>query len=240
MTRWKAAGIHLSISILIGAIAFALLYFVLYPPPWFGAAGADELVLLLLGVDIALGPLLTLAVFVPAKRSLKFDLACIALLQLSALLYGLHIMWVARPVFIVAAVDRIELVYANSLEQSDLDKAEVTHLGRLPTFGPKYVDLRDSVGEETVAIVHSALSGRDKHLLPKYYVDWRVGTTEKLRLKAVSMKTVSERCDLTINELHEICASCFALPMAGRGRDYAALINPQSGKIVAVLPGSLW
>jgi hypothetical protein len=40
------------------------------------------------GRDLALGPLLTLIVFEPGKPSLKFDLSCIVLLQLGALLYG--------------------------------------------------------------------------------------------------------------------------------------------------------
>ncbi len=75
MSRWKAAGIHLSISILIGLVVGALLFGVWYPPPFFHAAGADMLVLLLVGVDVVLGPLLTLIVFKSGKRGLKFDLA---------------------------------------------------------------------------------------------------------------------------------------------------------------------
>src|SRR3982750_4022373 len=99
MSRWKAAGIHLLISCGIGLIVGALLFGVWYPPPYFHAAGADVLVLLLVSVDLTLGRLLTLVVFKSGKRGLKFDLALIAIIQTAALIYGMSIVLVSRPVF---------------------------------------------------------------------------------------------------------------------------------------------
>ena len=46
------------------------------------------LILLMIGVDVVIGPLLTLIVFDPKKKHLKFDLVVIAALQLAALAYG--------------------------------------------------------------------------------------------------------------------------------------------------------
>ena len=83
MSRWKAAGIHLSISLAIGLLVGALLFGVWYPPPYFHAAGADELILLLVGIDIVLGPLMTLVIFRSGKRGLKFDLTVIGLVCLA-------------------------------------------------------------------------------------------------------------------------------------------------------------
>jgi hypothetical protein len=120
MTRWKAASIHLGISTLIGAVAAALMLGMWYPPPFFRAAGADELILLLVGVDLVIGPLLTLIVFRTGKRGLKFDLAAIGTFQAAALLYGLFVVLQARPVFLVAAVDRLVLVAANKISDADL------------------------------------------------------------------------------------------------------------------------
>ncbi|HEV7490359.1 MAG TPA: hypothetical protein VGO25_06105, partial [Rhodanobacteraceae bacterium] len=80
MTRWKASAVHLSISICVGLGAVALIFGVWYPPPYSHAVGADQLVVLLLGVDVVLGPLLTLVVFKSGKKSLRFDLSVIALL----------------------------------------------------------------------------------------------------------------------------------------------------------------
>src|SRR5262249_35748019 len=110
MTRWKAATIHSSISAIIAIAVGALLFGVWYPPPYFHAAGADELVLLLVGVDLAIGPLLTLIVFRPGKWGLKFDLVAIGVLQSAALIYGMSVVLQSRPVFLVGVFDRFNLV----------------------------------------------------------------------------------------------------------------------------------
>ena len=142
MSRWKAAAIHLSISFAIGLIVGALLLFVWYPRPFFHAAGADELVLLLVGVDLVLGPLLTLILFRSGKWGLKFDLAMIAILQSAALIYGLSIVLKARPVFLVAVVDRFSLISANDLDPADLAKGSQPEFRSLSLTGPRLVGAR--------------------------------------------------------------------------------------------------
>ncbi|MCH8150563.1 MAG: hypothetical protein IH987_21735, partial [Planctomycetes bacterium] len=49
----------------------------------------------------------------------------IGICQLAALLYGLYVLWLARPVFLVFVVDRFNLVFANQVPQSELDLAKV-------------------------------------------------------------------------------------------------------------------
>ena len=86
MTRWKASGIHLVISIAIAVAAVAAMLGVMYPWEYFQASGGFKLLTILLSVDVVIGPLLTLLVFKSGKPSLKFDLTVIALLQLAALI----------------------------------------------------------------------------------------------------------------------------------------------------------
>ncbi|MBL0165374.1 MAG: hypothetical protein IPP82_17470 [Xanthomonadales bacterium] len=69
MSRWKAASIHLSISVFVGLLVLALLFLVWYPQPYFNAAGGQALIIFLLGVDIVLGPLLTLVLFKSGKKT---------------------------------------------------------------------------------------------------------------------------------------------------------------------------
>ncbi|HPG95297.1 MAG TPA: hypothetical protein PLR28_12145, partial [Dokdonella sp.] len=106
MSRWKAAAIHLSISITVGLLTLALLFLVWFPQPYFEAAGGEHLIIVLLCVDLVLGPLLTLILFKSGKKGMLFDLWMIGILQSAALVYGLYVIAEARPVFIVAAVDR--------------------------------------------------------------------------------------------------------------------------------------
>src|SRR5579883_2514332 len=106
MNRFQAASMHLGISLAIAALVGCLIYFVWYPHPYFQVAGGSTLMLLIMGVDIVIGPLLTLVVYRAGKRGLGFDLACISLLQACAFFYGLSVIAQARPVFVVARFDR--------------------------------------------------------------------------------------------------------------------------------------
>src|SRR5512137_2835497 len=121
LNRWKAASIHFGISVVIATALFAAMLLVWYPHPYFHAAGGQKLLLLLIGVDVVIGPLLTLIVFDPRKKNLKMDLAVIVALQLAALVYGATIMFNARPVFVAFAGDRFELVEANAIAAADLE-----------------------------------------------------------------------------------------------------------------------
>ena len=45
-----------------------------------------------IGVAVVIGSLITLVIFDPKKKALKFDLSVIAALHLAALAYGCHVM----------------------------------------------------------------------------------------------------------------------------------------------------
>src|SRR5436190_21384151 len=87
INRWKASAIHLAISAAIGISVVVLMLALWYPQHYFAAMGGGTLIMLLIGVDVVIGPLITLIVFDPKKKNLRFDLAVIALLQLAALVY---------------------------------------------------------------------------------------------------------------------------------------------------------
>ena len=84
MTRFRAFTIHLTSSILIFLFFLGLMFFVWYPVPYFEIDGGWKVLRILAGVDVVLGPLLTLIVFKPGKPSLKFDMSVIVLVQLVA------------------------------------------------------------------------------------------------------------------------------------------------------------
>lgn len=130
--KLKAFSIHLLVSFVIAVICFVLINLVWYPSPLFKATGVQHIFLLMLGVDLILGPLFTLIVYKKGKKTLKMDLVVIAVIQISAILYGLYAMYQGRPVWISYVVDRFELVRAN--EVIDEDNIQYT----LPNFGQEY------------------------------------------------------------------------------------------------------
>ncbi|MEZ5521243.1 MAG: TfpX/TfpZ family type IV pilin accessory protein [Dokdonella sp.] len=173
MSRWIAAGIHLSISMTIGLLVLALLFLVWYPQPYFDASGGQQLVMLLLGVDLVLGPLLTLILFKSGKKGMLIDLWMIGVLQFSALVYGLHVIAQARPVFIVAAVDRFNVVAANELEPADLEKGSAPQFRSMSWLGPRLVAARSPTDpEKSNALLDSGLAGKDIEKFPEYYVPY--------------------------------------------------------------------
>jgi hypothetical protein len=173
MSRWKAAAIHISISALIGLISATLIFFVWYPRPYSHAAGADKLVLLLLGVDVVLGPLLTLIVFRAGKWGMRFDLAVIAIAQACAFLYGTSVVVRARPAFVVANVDRFTLVAANDIDDADYAKATRREFRSAPWTGPRIIGaLPPTDIKERNKIVLAGPGAKDIDVMPQYYVDY--------------------------------------------------------------------
>lgn len=168
MTRIKAALIHLAISATIAVAISAFLLLAWYPPPYFSAAGALHLTVVILVVDLVLGPLLTLIVFKSGKPSLKFDLGVIALMQVGALVYGLSVVVESRPVYLVAAMDRFELVAANEVY---LDPPPAPDYRRLPWLAPELVAaMLPADADSRSYLLQQTLAGKpDLHARPAYY-----------------------------------------------------------------------
>lgn len=180
MNRWKASLLHLGFSaLLVGAFAaFVVGYW--YPVALMKMAHADKLLLLVAGIDLVVGPLLTLVIFKPGKPGLKFDLTVIALLQACFLAYGVFNLTVSRPVFLVADGEHFDLVFANDLDPAKVAKGSRPEYRSLPLTGPLLVGARLPDDPKTrMRIVESALSGKgDIESMPEYYAPYEevIGT----------------------------------------------------------------
>lgn len=169
MTRWKASAIHLGLSILVLGTIAALLVWRWYPPGLFHMAKADKLLTLVGVVDIVVGPLLTLIVYKQGKKTLRFDLTVIALLQVAAMAFGLYTMWQSRPVYLVASERYFDLVFANEIDPADLASAPPEYR-ELPLLGPLTVGIVVPTDpEERQKALDLALAGKDMQLVPANY-----------------------------------------------------------------------
>lgn len=101
--RWSAFGIHLLISVFVFIVLAAIIIFVWYPGFLFKTDGGWQGIRLIAGIDLILGPLLTLIVYNSSKKSLTFDLSCIAIVQILALAYGTHLVYSERPIAVIFA-----------------------------------------------------------------------------------------------------------------------------------------
>lgn len=233
MTRWRAFALHLLISLgLIGTIAVGV-FLLWYPPHLFGFAEAGTLFGLIAGIDIVVGPLLTLIVFKSGKKTLKFDLTVVALLQVGFLSFGLWTAWHSRPVFLVGAIDRFELVFANEVEAEELAKAEDPKYQRLPWFGAEQVVAQMPQDRELrQEALQLALQGRDIDKRPMFYASLESGA-EGLLDRSSSPAEAMARYPEAADELRQAQQSSpepRVLPVfSSRGRALM-LVDPQTAQ----------
>jgi hypothetical protein len=240
LNRWQAAGSHLALSAIIGAAVLAAMIFVWYPPPYFDAAGGNDLVLLMLGVDVALGPLLTFAVFNPRKGigKLRFDLVVIAFFQVAALAYGVHVMFIARPSYLVFAVDRFDLVMANALPDQELAKATPPYdrrpLGKPPTVGVR-VPEDPKLKEESLFL---ALGGVDLTQQPRFYVRYDE-IAKEAAARAKPLKALrdlnpdrKDRIDAVVRDSGRAEGDLAFLAARAPNRDFVVIVDRSTGAIV--------
>ena len=248
INRWQAGGGHLAISAVIGLAVLAAMILVWYPPPYFQASGGNDLVLLMVGVDVTLGPLLTFAVFNPAKGlgKLRFDLAVIGVCQVAALAYGVHVMFVARPVYLVYAVDRFDLVMSNMLPDAELAKAPAPWnrrpVGRPPTIGVK-LPTDPKLKEESL---FQALAGVDLPSQARFHVPY----AEVAKDAAAHAQPIDElrklnpdlvgRIDRAVRASGRDEQSLGFVGGAAPIRDFAVLVERGSGTIVDMLMAQPW
>ena len=170
--RYKAAGLHFLISASLAAIAAALIFSYWYPPPFAQMAGGISLFMLLVSVDVTLGPLMTAIVAAPRKPAREFgrDIAVIALVQGIAFAYGIYAISLGRPVHLALEGDRFRVITAANVDPTLLPDAPA-ELRRLPWSGPTMISAAQplSAAEQSKAI-DLALAGFDTSMIPR---NWR-------------------------------------------------------------------
>jgi hypothetical protein len=136
-----AFGIHFIATALLAAGAAAIIFLVWYPHPFEFMVRGLELFTLVVGCDLALGPLLSLVVFNRSKTKLALivDYTAIAIVQISGMVYGVYNVAESRPVYIVFSVDRYEVVAARDLTDAALAAATDAQYRKAPLGGPRYV-----------------------------------------------------------------------------------------------------
>jgi hypothetical protein len=131
------------------------------------------LLALIVGVDVVLGPTMTLIVFNPAKsrQALALDLSLIVLVQAAALTYGLYAGYTSRLVYGVFVDKGFKLVKATEIEPQELAKARLPQYRDLPLFGPKLVAVEMPTDPKTLSDMnfYSAF-GVGYQNLPQYFV----------------------------------------------------------------------
>lgn len=146
-------------------MALGLMFVFWYPGSLSIATGAANLFLMMLAIDVIVGPILGFIVYKKGKKTLKMDLIIIILIQVSALVYGLYSIEKGSAAYIVYNIDRFELVRKNDIASNDYQHNE--NFGAYPSYvAVQYPD--DRKLKEKV-MFDEVFSGVSLSQRPEYY-----------------------------------------------------------------------
>lgn len=247
MTNWRekflAFAVHFAATAAVALAAAALIFLVWYPSPFDDMMGGTELFLLVVGVDLALGPLVSLVIYNSRKsrRELLLDYGIVAVLQLAALAYGVNVVWGARPVYVAWVGDRFEAVSAADLTDDELAAARDPAFRRRPGWGPELVAVAVPPEDRNEALF-TALRGKDVHLRPRFYVAYD-SKRDQVRQGAAKPDVLLARhpdaaplVEAARNELGIPAGDLRWLPIRCQQGFWTVLIDGRSGEPVRYLP----
>jgi len=244
--RLKAFSLHLLSSATVLTLILGCLYFGWYRWPGWYLTDVTKVVVVMICVDVVLGPTLTLIIANQKKsrRELTRDIGIIVAVQLCALTYGSVSLWSGRPLYYAFSENVLQLVQAYDIDANE------AKLGRKqnPSFAPHWYSLPRWIWaplpqdpDERAKIVTAALSGGgDVISLPKYFKRWEDGLPSlRSQLKKVDdvayfaknekkiLKDKMKAAGIADDQLNSI-------PLTGRGPSVLAVMDPASLKITAL------
>ncbi|OYT92179.1 MAG: pilus assembly protein [Burkholderiales bacterium PBB3] len=242
--RLRASAIHLGISLSIAALAALLVFGIWYPYPYREISGGRELFLIVVTVDVILGPLITLAVFNRKKpwTELRRDLAFVGLIQLSALAYGLWTVSVARPVHLVFEIDRFRVVHAIEVEPELLNRAP-KGINAMPWTGPSLLSVRAFKDRnESFEATMAALQGVTIGARPDLWQSYAAGVPDVLKVAkpVANLKTrfpqQAADIDQVLQKASKSPQTLLYVPMVGRKSFWTVFVDPTTADVLATMP----
>jgi hypothetical protein len=244
--RLKAFSLHLLSSATVLTLILGCLYFGWYRWPGWYLTDVTRVVLVMVCVDVVLGPTLTFIIANQKKsrRELTRDIGIIVAVQLCALGYGSVSLWNGRPLYYAFSESLLQLVQAYDIDANE------ARLGRAqnPALAPHWYSLPRWIWaplpqdpDEREKIVGAAISGGDDVIsMPRYFKPWEEGMSSlRSQLKKVDdvayfAKSEKKRLKDKMRMAGMADDQLNTMPLTGRGHPLLAVIDPVSLKITAV------
>jgi len=233
---------HLLLSVSLAACALLVVFYLWYPSALAYAVGVTKIFITLLVVDVILGPVLTFVVSSEGKKSLKFDIGVIVVLQLSAFAYGIHSVALGRPVWMVFNVDRFDLVQAYQISDEYRAQARPEYQ-QLSWFGPKQVASakpKDEAAQQHL-LFESVMGGADLPLRPDLYEPIE-NELAQIKASVLSLSNLQRYNDKTEVEqvLEKWPEADGYLPMNTKLNPVTVLIQKTTGKVLGIVALKPW
>jgi len=233
---------HLVISFFIALIVVGIVFFIWYPSPLAKAVGVTHIFLMMLAIDVIIGPLLGLLVYKEGKKSLKMDLSIIILIQIIALGYGVYSIAQGRPAWLAYNVDRFELVRNNEILTEKIAQASPQY--QQPSWlKPQFVGVEFATdkkirSDEMFAEVLGGISIAQK---PERYVPLDK-VKNQIHQRAQNLDVLNQFNDNALVEktLSNYPQATAFVPLKANAVDMTVLINKEKGEVVKIVDLRPW
>jgi hypothetical protein len=246
----KAASLHLAISAFIALCVVALVYLGWYRDGLSAVEGVGSILLIMLGIDVVLGPLMTLLVYKTGKKTLIMDLSVIAFLQAAFLAYGVYSVELGRPAFIAFEENRFETVsYADmSTESRQQLEANTNPKTSRSLVGPTYVvAVPPSDPALAQKLINDALAGgAELSQMPKYYADMETSSAIFLAkakpldaLKAIKGNDPAAIAEF-VKTLGREPSTVKYVPLKGKSKNAVLVVDAKTGQLLSIAQFKPW
>lgn len=241
-TRNQLFIYHFLISFCIGLSALIVVYFLWYPWPLSEAIGVTHIFLLLLLIDITIGPIITFLIYKTDTKKLKFDLSVIVLIQLSAFIYGFYAISQGRPAWLVYNIDRFELVRNNEIVEDNIEKA-LPQYQQPSLLKPQYVavEFAKDTQQRNNDMFAEVLGGVSLAQRPERYVPLLQAKTQ-MQQRALPLKSLEQFNDQAQVQkvLSKYPTANVWLPLKANKVDMVVLINKGTAQVIKIVDLRPW
>ena len=233
---------HLAISFFIALIVIGVVFFLWYPAPLAKAVGVTNIFLMMLAIDVIIGPALGLLVYKEGKKTLKMDLTVIIVIQLAALCYGVYSIAQGRPVWIVQNGERFELIRNNDINEEHIDTAKAQY--QTPSwFRPQFVAVNagNTVEERNKNLFQAVTTGISNAMRPELYqaIEMNKQQIQKNAHQLEALNAFNHKHD--VEEIIKKYPQADAwLPLSSTSMDMTVLINKEKGEVVKIVDLRPW
>jgi hypothetical protein len=244
--RLKTFGLHLLASSVALSLIFGALYFGWYRWPGWYLADVSHVVVVMAGVDVVVGPLLTFIVAGPRKprRELARDIMVIVAIQLFALVYGTMSVWNGRPLYYAFSENVLQVVQAYDIDAPEWDLARrqksefAPHWYNLPRW--IWAPLPQDPAERNRIVASAIGGGADVISMPRYFKPWEAGLPalrtqlKKLDDQRFFSDVEKKRLEGRMRAAGLATDQPDTIPVTGRGRPALAVFDPAGMKITSI------
>lgn len=230
---------HLILSFIVGCLTAATVYWVWYPGVLAKAIGVSHIFLLLLCIDITVGPILTLFLAKEGKKGLWFDLVTVVIIQFVALIYGIWHIAEGRPAWQTLNIYRVELVKAIDMDYTNA-KAPFAHS---PWGKPQWVMVRPAKDKQETSdwiwleLENGKSPAQRAELYQPLEGHWQEFSQEVRPLQDLGKFNPQEAVDAILQKYPE--ADGF-LPMMSEDWDMTVLLSKKEEKILDTVDLRPW